>query len=373
MRKLTPSIMFFAAFMNVTLLLSPFAESSGLYVTGQTSVARFDTADGSGVTVYSGTGVSGIADDPLSNDLYYRTEQYPYRDLWRDNDPGVQDSSYSDVDKLQGVALMSNNLSFGNMDFDPLARNLFYSQYHTSYGNPYTSIQMLDADTKSVTTLYSASVRQIIGYSGYYNPQPIYAYVHEVADLAVDPLGDYLYWTDRYAGTVSRVNLTGTSVIEELYSGLVNPYGIAIDAAAGTLFWSEKGSSANGYDSFIKSASMSGGGSVSTLLSYDGSDSSMYFGSIDVDPDAGLLYFVQFLPGYAGYSGRVQYMDYSGQNVQSFYNASGNPVLGQLIDISSAAAYSTPVVPEPVSSTLFIIGGAAFGFRQYGRKLCKKI
>jgi hypothetical protein len=354
----------------ILALTSAVSDASLLYVADQTYLARYDTSVGTGTTVYTGESILGIADDPLKDDIYYRTSQYPYLRLRRDNDPAFYDPSASDIDKLQDIAVSSNTLSFGNMDFDPLNNNLFYKQRQTTYGNPVTSIQMLDLDSNSVTTIYSENERVIVGYRGYYNPQPIYAYVHDIVDLAVDSVGGNIYWTDRYAGTVNRLNLSGTPIVEELYSGLSNPYGIALDAVSGTLFWSEQGNSANGYDSFIKYANMTGTGSPVSLLSYDGSDTSSYFGSIDVDPSAGKIYFVDFTPNYKhGYSGTVRTMDYNGQNIQNFTNQSGAPVYGHIVDISSAAGLT--VVPEPVSSTLFITGGALLGFNRLRKKFKK--
>ena len=49
-----------------------------------------------------------------------------------------------------------------------------------------------------------------------------------------------MYWTDFGAGTIQRANLNGTSV-EVPVTGLSNPSGIALDIAAGKMYWTDPG------------------------------------------------------------------------------------------------------------------------------------
>jgi hypothetical protein len=49
-----------------------------------------------------------------------------------------------------------------------------------------------------------------------------------------------LYWTDDGTGTIQRSKLDGSG-IEDVVTGLVNPFGIALDHAAGKIYWADSG------------------------------------------------------------------------------------------------------------------------------------
>jgi hypothetical protein len=49
-----------------------------------------------------------------------------------------------------------------------------------------------------------------------------------------------MYWTDSFTAKIQRANLDGTS-IEDLVTGLVDPFGIALDVAAGKMYWTDVG------------------------------------------------------------------------------------------------------------------------------------
>ena len=62
-----------------------------------------------------------------------------------------------------------------------------------------------------------------------------------VRGLALDPVGGKIYWSssDGYVagnGKIRRANLDGTGV-EDLVTGMIYPYGIALDMATGKMFW----------------------------------------------------------------------------------------------------------------------------------------
>ena len=59
-------------------------------------------------------------------------------------------------------------------------------------------------------------------------------------ELALDPSGGKVYWTD-YTGTVAirRANLDGSGVEDLVLSGLAQPAGIALDLAAGKMLWAD--------------------------------------------------------------------------------------------------------------------------------------
>ncbi len=373
MKTVVKNIIFTLTAISLMLVIALPAGASSVYVSGA-NIHKYND-DGSYIaTNFSSPqgSVSGIADDPLNSELYLNHSYSIWQDIWRDNETNLPyDSNLGDFDNLADVTDTSNQLNWGNMDFDPLSRNLFYLQRHTTYGNPVHYITTMNVDTGSGTNVYNVDERRFLGWTGCCGyERKVYEQVHSIADVAVDPLHEYVYWTDSTAGSVNRLNLNGTGIAEELYTGLSNPNGIALDANSGVIFWTEQGNSANSYDSFIQFASTTGTGSPTPLLSFDGSDHSTYYGSIDVDPDAGKIYFLDHTTGYQqGSGGAVRTMDYSGQNVQNFTTPTGSMIYGNIVDVSSSA--NLAVVPEPISSTLFIVGGATLGFRRFRKKFTK--
>jgi len=78
----------------------------------------------------------------------------------------------------------------------------------------------------------------------------VQSYSDLAGGIALDPVGEKVYWTDERARDdpppagqastkVQRANLDGTEVEDLLTGGLVRPTGIAVDPAAGTLYWAD--------------------------------------------------------------------------------------------------------------------------------------
>lgn len=59
----------------------------------------------------------------------------------------------------------------------------------------------------------------------------------EVCGMAVD--GNYVYWANRWAGTIGRANLDGTGGNEIFIAGLGDPCGVAVDGTH--LYWTDTG------------------------------------------------------------------------------------------------------------------------------------
>jgi hypothetical protein len=59
--------------------------------------------------------------------------------------------------------------------------------------------------------------------------------------IAVDSIGKKLYWTDSLADSIRRANLDGTNV-EVVLTGVIHSNGIALDVAAGKMYWTESSS-----------------------------------------------------------------------------------------------------------------------------------
>lgn len=126
--------------------------------------------------------------------------------------------------------------------------------------------------------------------------------------VAVDPAGGRLYWTEE-GGTISRANLNGTSP-EELYSGYVYPYSLALQG--GKLYWPTE-------DGSIYRASAAG---IETLVStlYD-------IGGIALDLADGKVYWTEM------YAGLLRRADFDGSNAED--------VLTGLLDPFAVAVDST--------------------------------
>ncbi|MBI4553738.1 MAG: hypothetical protein HY710_15845, partial [Candidatus Latescibacteria bacterium] len=58
----------------------------------------------------------------------------------------------------------------------------------------------------------------------------------EPVGIALDVAAGKMYWTDDSDSKIRRANLDGTGV-EELVTGLLNPTGIALDVAGGKMYW----------------------------------------------------------------------------------------------------------------------------------------
>ncbi|HUI10108.1 MAG TPA: T9SS type A sorting domain-containing protein [Bacteroidota bacterium] len=74
--------------------------------------------------------------------------------------------------------------------------------------------------------------------------------------VAVDPIGEKVYWADFDSGTIHRANLSSGASVENVLSGLKAPVGIALDPAAGEIYWTEAGSGT------IRRANLDGSGRV---------------------------------------------------------------------------------------------------------------
>lgn len=94
--------------------------------------------------------------------------------------------------------------------------------YFVEYGNDLIKKLSLDG---------SASVTTFLDVAGKSGP-----------GIAYDDVNGKIYFTDfttTYDGKVWRVNLDGTE-LEELVTGLVEPYGIALDIADGKMYWADE-------------------------------------------------------------------------------------------------------------------------------------
>jgi len=81
----------------------------------------------------------------------------------------------------------------------------------------------------TITNCYSAA--EIVVTSGLAEPYGI----------ALDTAAGKMYWTDYYMDKIQRANLDGSDVEELVISGLSEPRGIALDTAASKMYWTDEG------------------------------------------------------------------------------------------------------------------------------------
>ena len=57
--------------------------------------------------------------------------------------------------------------------------------------------------------------------------------------LTVDPVGQQIYWAEKTLGEIWRADLDGANA-SPFITGLVNPFGVAVDPKAGRIFWTDR-------------------------------------------------------------------------------------------------------------------------------------
>jgi len=98
--------------------------------------------------------------------------------------------------------------------------------------------------------------------------------------VAIDPAAGTIYWADTTSGTIRVANLDGTGA-RDLYTGESQPSGVAIDPAAGLIYWAD---------------AVSGSGSI-RVGNLDGSGARTLFAresypvGLAIDPAAGKIYW----------------------------------------------------------------------------------
>jgi hypothetical protein len=98
--------------------------------------------------------------------------------------------------------------------------------------------------------------------------------------VAIDPAAGKIYWARSTTGAIRVANLNGNGAASDLFTGESNPRGVAIDPAAGKIYW------ANVNSGEIRVANLDGSGSPSSLFTVESNP----FG-IAIDPAAGKIYW----------------------------------------------------------------------------------
>jgi hypothetical protein len=133
-------------------------------------------------------------------------------------------------------------------------------------------------------------------------------------DLAVDGPGGHLYWPQTNGSTIRRSNLDGTNIVDVIPDSF-SPEGVALDTAAGKLYWTENRS--------VFRANLDGSSPQELFVSQRSLD------RIEADPVADKLYFVERGPQGA----RLLASDMNANDAVEF--AAADQILGLDLDETS--------------------------------------
>jgi DNA-binding beta-propeller fold protein YncE len=149
--------------------------------------------------------------------------------------------------------------------------------------------------------------------------------------VAIDPAAGLIYWADavRGAGTIRVGNLDGSGAARTLFAGEDWPVGVAIDPAAGTIYWAS-------YNSFLIRGGNLDGTGARTLFSGEN-----YPTQLAVDPAAGKIYWT------SEFAGEIRVGNVDGTGATTLYSGGSN-VGGLAIDPAAGKIYWTNSVDGTV-------------------------
>jgi hypothetical protein len=142
---------------------------------------------------------------------------------------------------------------------------------------------------------------------------------------AADGPGGLIYWGNE-GGSIKFANLDGTGTITSLAADEGGPCGVALDPAAGKVYW------ANFVSHEIRVANLDGSGTASTLFADNG-----FACGVAVDRGAGKIYWANF----GANAIRVANLDGSGVPATLFQEPGGSGPSGIAIDPSAGKIYWT--------------------------------
>ena len=178
--------------------------------------------------------------------------------------------------------------------------------------------------------------------------------------VAIDPAAGRIYWGDFGSGGIQGGNLDGSGSPATLYTTPSRyPFGVAVDPAAGKIYWSDPNSGR------IWVANLNGSGSPAILYT----DTGGFPTGLAVDPAAGKIYWADNGPGTI----RVANLNGSGSPATLYTdNATAGDPLGVAIDPAAGTIYWTDTQSGRIRfgnlsgsgspATLFTDSGSAPGF-----------
>lgn len=103
-------------------------------------------------------------------------------------------------------------------------------------------------------------------------------------------------------------------------------------------------------------------------VGYKTGASTVWSGSTTTDPSGAYSLISSFTYSTDSDGGALDLTDINNLQIAVKRNTYGPPQL-RVTEVFAEVNYSTPVAPEPVSSVLFIVGGATLGFKRFRKKL----
>lgn len=159
---------------------------------------------------------------------------------------------------------------------------------------------------------------------------PIFAF-----RVALDLSGQKMYWTAPTQERISRSNLDGQQVEEDLARFFSFPTGVALDVTNGKMYWASMGSSPTAGDGNIQRGLMDGPVRDNNPDTFDDLLTGLSNPrGISLDPVGGKIYWVE------AYSGKVQRAGLNGSNPETLFDGLGN-LSDIALDVDSGTMYWT--------------------------------
>ena len=285
-------------------------------VSGSNAVRLYDLD--AGTSRYIGGGYVGTpATDSLAGDVYYSVVgNWGYGNylIQHDLDTGASATIYSDS---------TNAHHMNNIDVDPIRREAIIHWSTTGSNNTTNRIERRNVDTGAAVTFHSDTK-----FSGGYP-------VHVITDVAVDPFSRRVYWTDMTTGSIYRKWLDGPTDIDVLFTSRPRPKSLALDVAAGAIFYAELGDSTR--SASIRRAGINGTGAVHDITHTFSSGPSR----IAVDPLEQRLYWLD--------GETLRSCNYDGTDLGDVLHG-GSPITGSDIAVllKPGASPQSPRMPDAV-------------------------
>jgi hypothetical protein len=144
--------------------------------------------------------------------------------------------------------------------------------------------------------------------------------------IAIDPAAGKIYWTTNSSGAIRVGNLDGSGV-HDLYTGENGPQGIAIDPTAGKIYW------ANNSSGVIRVGNLDGSG-VQDLFT------GIHPVGIAIDPAGGKIYWADSLTGpNNNVLGKIRVGNLDGSGAHDLYTGESPPTEGIAIDPAAGKIY----------------------------------
>ena len=141
--------------------------------------------------------------------------------------------------------------------------------------------------------------------------------------IALDPAAGKIYWADTTSGAIRVANLDGSGA-QNLYTGESRPSGVAIDPAAGKIYWADAISGTGA----IRVGNLDGSGSAQSLFSNES-----YPVGVTIDPAAGKIYWGT----YEGF--RIRVGNLNGTGARDLFSSTEYYPTGIVVDDAAGKIY----------------------------------